>query len=71
MPRIYAMWTGARIRIGTFGVATATVPAVVPASVAEELRDRADLRIEDGGGYAHVAATDNGDKAAIEIEAEE
>lgn len=72
MARIYAIGAGYRVRIGRYGVATETVPAVVPAAVAEELRGRADLRIEEGDGYAHVAAvTDNGDKAAIEIEAEE
>lgn len=69
MARIYAIGTGYHVRIGSFGVATEDVPAIVPAEVAEELRGRADLRIEEGGGYAHVAAvTDNGDKAALEIE---
>lgn len=71
MARIYAVGDGYVVQIGRYGRATAMVPAVVPDAVAEELRDRPDLRIEDGGGYAHVAACDNGDKAAIEIEAEE
>jgi hypothetical protein len=72
MARIYAVGEGYQVRIGDYGVATTTAPAIVPAAVAEELAGRPDLRIEDGGGRAHVAAvTDNGDKAAIELETEE
>lgn len=72
MPRIYAVGDGYAVQIGGFGVATATVPAIVPEDVAMELAGRTDLRIEDGGARAFVhAADDNGNKAAIELEAEE
>ncbi len=72
MARVYAVGEGYQVQIGGYGFATATVPAIVPAAVAEELRDRTDLRIEEGGARAFVsAADDNGNKAAIELEAEE
>lgn len=43
---VYTTVPGAEITVGNYGAASNESPAMVPASVAEELAGRADLRIE-------------------------
>jgi len=46
MPKVYTSVPGLQLRIDTFGLATNTHPAEVPAIAAAALEGRSDLRIE-------------------------
>jgi len=46
MPKVFARFPGAEIRIGSYGTATADVPVDVPDAVARELAENPDVKIE-------------------------